>query len=45
MDVLGTGFLAGKDGRILTNRHVVEPWWHNDDLNDFTKQGLQPGDR
>jgi len=42
MSVLGTGFLVGKDGRILTNRHVLEPWWHNDDLNDLTKQGLQP---
>jgi S1-C subfamily serine protease len=20
----------------------VEPWWHNDDLEDFTKTGLQP---
>jgi S1-C subfamily serine protease len=42
MEVLGTGFLVGKDGRILTNRHVVEPWWHNDDLQEFTKTGLQP---
>jgi S1-C subfamily serine protease len=42
MDVLGTGFLTGKDGGVLTNRHVIEPWWHNDDLNEFTKQGLRP---
>ena len=42
MDVLGTGFLVGKEGRILTNHHVVEPWWHNDNFDSFTKQGLQP---
>jgi S1-C subfamily serine protease len=42
LDVLGTGFLVGTDGRILTNRHVLEPWWHNDDLDDLTEQGLQP---
>ncbi len=42
MDALGTGFLVGKDGQVLTNRHVVEPWWHNDELDEFTKQGLKP---
>ena len=42
MNVLGTGFLVGEGGRILTNRHVLEPWWHNDDLDDLRQQGLQP---
>ncbi len=23
----GTGFLISKDGLVLTNRHVAEPWW------------------
>jgi serine protease Do len=42
MDVLGTGFQAGQDGRILTNRHVAEPWWRNDELTGLTNQGLEP---
>ena len=27
LDVFGTGFLVRKDGRLLTNHHVAEPWW------------------
>ncbi|MGA7913987.1 MAG: trypsin-like peptidase domain-containing protein [Candidatus Acidiferrales bacterium] len=42
VDVFGTGFLAGPDGTVITNRHVAEPWWKNDDLSSMTKQGLQP---
>jgi DNA-binding response OmpR family regulator len=42
LDVFGTGFLAGSDGTVITNRHVAEPWWKNDDLSSMTKQGLQP---
>ena len=42
LDALGTGFLVGKDGSILTNRHVAEPWWHNDDFHDLMTRGLQP---
>jgi DNA-binding response OmpR family regulator len=30
--VFGTGFLVDSAGHILTNHHVLEPWWHNDDL-------------
>jgi DNA-binding response OmpR family regulator/S1-C subfamily serine protease len=41
VDVFGTGFLAGPGGRVITNRHVAEPWWKNDELKDITSQGLQ----
>jgi DNA-binding response OmpR family regulator/S1-C subfamily serine protease len=40
LDVFGTGFLAGTNGRVITNRHVAEPWWKNDDLSPLTSQGL-----
>src|SRR6202040_3320688 len=32
----------GAGGRVLTNRHVAEPWWRNDELKDLTSQGFQP---
>jgi DNA-binding response OmpR family regulator/S1-C subfamily serine protease len=41
-DIFGTAFLAGPAGRVVTNRHVAEPWWKNDELNDLTSQGFQP---
>lgn len=41
-DIFGTAFLAGPDGRVVTNRHVAEPWWKNDELKDITSQGFQP---
>ncbi len=41
-DIFGTGFLAGPDGRVVTNHHVAEPWWKNDELGDLTLQGFQP---
>jgi DNA-binding response OmpR family regulator/S1-C subfamily serine protease len=40
IDVFGTGFPAGPDGRIVTNRHVAQPWWDNDELSDLTSQGF-----
>lgn len=40
-DFFGTGFIAG-EGKILTNHHVVQPWWENDELNGITQQGLEP---
>jgi DNA-binding response OmpR family regulator/S1-C subfamily serine protease len=41
VDVFGTGFVVGAEGRLITNRHVAEPWWNNDDLNELTSQGFQ----
>jgi len=40
-DFFGTGFIAG-EGKILTNHHVVQPWWGSDELGDAEKQGLEP---
>jgi len=41
-DFFGTGFIVG-DGMILTNHHVVQPWWKNDELGSVLTQGLDPG--
>lgn len=40
-DFFGTGFVAGDD-EILTNHHVAQPWWKDDDLSSAAQQGLQP---
>lgn len=40
-DIFGTGFIVGKN-EILTNHHVAEPWWKNEELSAATQQGLQP---
>jgi DNA-binding response OmpR family regulator len=42
LDAFGTGFLASINGQILTNHHVAEPWWQNDDLKEMLDQGLEP---
>ena len=39
LDVFGTGFLVRKDGRLLTNHHVAEPWWGNDELKTLLDHG------
>lgn len=40
-DFFGTGFIVGQN-QILTNHHVAQPWWKNDELSAATQQGLQP---
>jgi DNA-binding response OmpR family regulator len=40
VDIFGTGFATGVSGRVLTNRHVAEPWWNNDELNQMASQGF-----
>src|SRR6266702_1683814 len=39
LDVFGTGFLVRKDGRLITNHHVAEPWWGNDELKALIDHG------
>src|SRR6266481_3481106 len=39
LDVFGTGFLVRKDGRLVTNHHVAEPWWGNDELKALIDHG------
>ncbi len=42
LDVFGTGFLVSDNGQILTNHHVAEPWWNNEDLKEMTNEGVEP---
>lgn len=39
IDVFGTGFLVKRDGKIITNHHLVEPWWKDEDLKQLLDQG------
>jgi len=42
IDIFGTGFLAGRDRTVLTNHHVVEPWWHDDELKELLDHDVDP---
>jgi len=39
LNVFGTGFLVRRDGKLLTNHHVAEPWWNNDEVKSLLDHG------
>ncbi len=38
----GTAFLASRQGELLTNRHVAEPWWEDEASAPLRAAGLRP---
>jgi len=40
-DFFGSAFLVDAQGRMLTNRHVVEPWWKNDELVGLADENME----
>ncbi len=41
-NLTGTGFIISKNGKVLTNRHVVEPWWNQTAYFVPIEPGLKP---
>jgi S1-C subfamily serine protease len=39
IDVFGTGFVVKREGKIMTNHHVVEPWWKDEDMKQLLDHG------
>ncbi len=42
IEYYGTGFLVDGKGLIMTNRHIAEPWWNDDDAEKLLKSGFHP---
>lgn len=42
IEYVGSGFLASKDGHVITNRHVAEPWWRNTKVKTLIDEGFEP---
>ena len=38
----GTAFLVGREGELLTNRHIAQPWWEDEASAPLFAAGLQP---
>ena len=43
LHVFGSGFLIDNAGHILTNHHVLEPWWHNAASIPVPSDTFEPG--
>jgi S1-C subfamily serine protease len=40
IEFYGTGFLVDSKGLILTNRHIAEPWWNDDEADKLQRAGF-----
>ena len=40
--VVGTGFAVGESGTLVTNRHVVQPWETDADVDALAADGFEP---
>jgi len=38
----GTAFLVDRQGHLLTNRHIAEPWWEDENAAPLLAAGMQP---
>lgn len=38
----GTAFLVDREGTLLTNRHIAEPWWEREEVAPLLAAGLRP---
>jgi S1-C subfamily serine protease len=41
-EYFGTGFLVDRQGLLLTNRHVAQPWWGDATADRCVKEGFTP---
>jgi S1-C subfamily serine protease len=42
VEFYGTGFLVDRGGLILTNRHLAEPWWSDEEAEALQQLGYTP---
>ena len=41
-EYVGTGFLVDRRGLVVTNRHVAEPWWNDEEARSLAERGYAP---